>query len=81
MELKLHARRFKYVNLKRFEDRPILRAHIKRDEVLSPAVSRATTNRDGCMCGNPRWGEVVSAGPVGEGLPKTKDLVYLRLLE
>ncbi len=63
------------------EDGPILRAQIKRDEVPSPVMPRATTDGSGCMCGDPRWGEVVRAGPPGGGFPKTEDLVYLRLLE
>jgi len=81
MELKLHARGFKEVILEGVEDEPILRAHIKRDEMSNPVVSWATTNKDGCMYGDPEWGEVVRAGPLGEGFPKTEDVVYLRMME
>jgi hypothetical protein len=69
-------------SFKGVEDRQILRAHIKRDEVSSPVVPWATSNGDGyCMCGNPEWGKVVRAGPCDGGLPETEYLVYLRLLE
>jgi len=81
MELKLYARGFKEVALDGIEDGPILRAHIKRDEAPSPDVPWATSNGDGCMCGDPGWGKVVRADPPGGGFHKTQDSVYLRLPE
>ena len=81
MELTLHASGLKEGILKGVEDGHILLTHVKRDEVSSPIVPRATSSGDGCGCGSPKWGEVVRAGPPGGGFPKTKDLVYLRLLE
>jgi len=63
------------------EDGPVLRAHIKRDEVLCSVVTWATTYGDGCMSGGAGWGEVASAGPPGGCFPYTEDLIYLRLME
>jgi len=80
VELKLHAGRFRQVIPERVEDGPILRAHVKREEVPCAVVSRPTTSGDGCVGGNPGWGKVLRAGPPGGGIPNTKDLVYISLL-
>ena len=79
----MYASRLKEGILKGVEEGPIVLAHIKRDEgsASSPIVPRATTNGDGCGCGSLGWREVARAVPSGGGFPKTKDLVYLRLLE
>ena len=57
------------------EDGPIFLAHVKRDEVTSPVVPRATTKGNGCRCGIPGWVEVLRAFPFGGGFPETEDLV------
>ena len=53
MELTLQASGLKYGILEGVEDGAIFLAHVKRDEVISPVVPRATTSRDGCRCGIP----------------------------
>ena len=63
MELTLHASGFELGNLKGIEDGPILRAHIKRDEVPIPVMSWATADGDGCVFDVPGWGEVMRASP------------------
>jgi len=67
--------------LKGVEEEPIFLAHIKRDELSSPVVPRATPNGDDCGCGSPGWEGVVRAVPSGGSFPETEDSVYLRLRE
>jgi hypothetical protein len=81
VELTLYASGLKEGILKGVDEGPIFLAHIKRDEVSSPVVPRATAYGDGCGCGNPGWGEVVRSGPSGGDFPETEDSVYLQLLE
>ena len=65
----------------RVEYGPVLRARVKRDEVQCPVVPWPTTSGDGCVGGNPWWGKVLRAGPLGGGISKIEDLVYLWLLD
>ena len=71
MELTLYASELKEGILKGVEEGPIFLAHIKRNEVSSSVVPRATPNGDGCGCDSPGWGEVVRAGSYGRGFPDT----------
>ena len=54
MELKLHTGRFRQVIPEKVKDGPILRAHIKSDEVPYAAVPRLTTSGDGCVGRSPQ---------------------------
>jgi len=64
-----------FVSIMVFEDGPIFLARVKCDEVTSPVVPRAITNRDDCGCGIPGWGEVMRVGPSGGVFPETEDMV------
>jgi hypothetical protein len=75
VELTLQASGLKKGILEGVEDGPIFLAHVKCDEVTSPVVPRTTTNRDGCGCGIPEWGEVLRAGPSCGSFSETEDLV------
>ena len=59
----LHAGGFRKVLLEGVDDGPVFLAHVTRDEVSRPIVSRATSLGNGRTCRIHGLGEVPRAGP------------------